>query len=126
MNYDVHWVKSLLAALLVAVACGRAQGADTDAEKTALAVEALGRLQGVDINTNQKLKDAVMRVLEKTRGTANFVKLVQQFKLTGQSAGLLEVAMAQPAGESGVEAMRMLLAGGDVAVVHLVETWAEH
>lgn len=91
----------------------RVLAADADAEKTALAVEALGRLQGVDISSNPKLKDAVFRVLEKTRGTANFVKLVQQFKLTGQEAGLLEVAASQPSEQSGVEAIRLLLAGED-------------
>lgn len=117
MNFDGGVMRYLMVAALSALVCFRAPAADTDAEKTALAVEALGRLQGVDINTNPKLKDAVMRVLEKTRGTANFVKLVQQFKLTGQNAGLLEVAIAQPAGESGVEAMRLLLASGDMAVV---------
>jgi len=119
MIFDRAVMKSLLVSALLALVCFRAPAADAaaDAEKTALAVEALGRLQGVDINANPKLKDAVMRVLEKTRGTANFVKLVQQFKLTGQNAGLLEVAIAQPSGESGVEAMRLLLASGDMAVV---------
>jgi putative heme-binding domain-containing protein len=117
MNVGRGCLTCLIVAVLVAGACFRAPAADADAEKTALAVEALGRLQGVDIHANLKLKDAVMRVLEKTRGTANFVKLVQQFKLTGQNAGLLEVAIAQPAGESGVEAMRLLLASGDPAVV---------
>lgn len=117
MNFGRGVMWCLMVAALSALVCLRAPAADADAEKTALAVEALGRLQGVDINTNPKLKDAVMRVLEKTRGTANFVKLVQQFKLIGQNAGLLEVAIAQPAGESGVEAMRLLLASGDMAVV---------
>lgn len=103
----------LLAVVLVGAVEMRVCAADADAEKTALAVEALGRLQGVDINTNPKLKEAVFRVLEKTRGTANFVKLVQQFKLTGQEAGLIEVAAAQPSEQSGVEAIRLLLAGED-------------
>jgi putative heme-binding domain-containing protein len=91
--------------------------AEADADKTALAVEALGRLQGMDINANLKLKEAVLKVLEKTRGTASFVKLVQQFKLADQNEGLLEVAIAQPASESGVEAMRLLLAGGGTALI---------
>src|SRR5688572_3137846 len=93
------------------------RAADPETEKTALAVEALSRLQGVDINANPKLKESVLKVLEKTRGTANFVKLVQQFQLTDQNAGLLEVAIAQPAAESGVEAMRLLLASGEVAAI---------
>lgn len=109
--------KPLLTALLILLHALPIPAADADAEKTALAVEALSRLQGVDINANPKLKASVLKVLEKSRGTANFVKLVQQFKLADQSPGLLEVAIAQPAGEAGVEAMRMLLAAGDVSVL---------
>ena len=108
---------ALAALALVTTLRGGAAAVDADADKTALAVEALGRLQGVDINTNPKLKEAVLKVLEKTRGTANFVKLVQQFKLAGQNEGLLEVAIAQPASESGVEAMRLLLGGDGTTLI---------
>src|ERR1051325_3816034 len=107
----------LLGTALVLALCLRVVAADVDAEKTALAVEALSRLQGVDLNANAKLKETVLKVLERTRGTPGFVKLVQQFKLTGQTGRLLEVAVAQPAGESGVEAMRLILASGDTALL---------
>lgn len=122
MFFQVPMLARVLAmASLFALAEGGAErllAADAaDADKTALAVEALSRLQGVDINANPKLKESVLKVLEKTRGTANFVKLVQQFQLTDQNAGLLEVAIAQPAAESGVEAMRLLLASGEVAAI---------
>lgn len=117
MMFNRGWLSGLLVAVLIPAVAGRVRSADADAEKTALAVEALSRLQGVDIHANPKLKDAVMRVLEKTRGTANFVKLVQQFKLPGQETGLLEVAAAQPAGESGVEALRLVLAGGHAKAI---------
>ena len=86
-----------------------------EARRTALAVEALGRLQGMDLDQNPKIKEAVLRTLAKTRGTASFVKLVQQFNLQGQNAGLLEVAMQNPADETGVEAMRLVLASKDLA-----------
>lgn len=105
-------------AMMMMVAMTVAEGAaDDDAQKTALAVAALSRLQGVDINANAKLKEAVLRVLERTRGTANFVKLVQQFKLPGQEPGLLEVAAAEPASESGVEAMRLVLGSTATALI---------
>jgi len=90
---------------------------DAEADRIALAVEALTRLEGVDLNANAALKERVLKVLDKTRGTPNFVRLVQHFKLKDQNAGLLEVALAQPAGESGVEATRMLLAEGDTALL---------
>lgn len=103
--------------LLALVALPSLRAADAEPDKTAFAVEALSRLQGMDIEANPKLKAAVLRVLEKTRGTPNFVKLVQQFKLAGQNAGLLEVALLQPAGESGVAAVRMILASDDAALL---------
>jgi len=80
-----------------------------------MAVEALGRLQGIDLDQNPKLKATVLKVLEQTRGTANFVKLVQQFKLQDQTAGLLEVAVRNSRNETGVQAMRLLLANKDYA-----------
>lgn len=82
----------------------------SEAERTALAVEALSRLQGVNIEQNPRLKETVLKVLERTRGTPNFVKLVQQFKLKGQEQGLLDVASKNSGNETGVEAMRLLLA----------------
>jgi putative heme-binding domain-containing protein len=85
----------------------------SDAERIALAVDALTRLENVDLDANAALKERVLKVLDKTRGTADFVKLVRHFKLTGQNVGLLEVAAARPAEESGVEAMRLVLASGD-------------
>lgn len=79
-------------------------------DQTAIAVEALTRLQNVDLEQNPKLKQTVLRVLEKTRGTPNFVKLVQQFKLKDQDAGLLNVATRNSTNEIGVEAVRLVLA----------------
>ncbi len=87
------------------------------ADRTALAVEALSRLQGVDLNQNEKLKETVFKLLEKTRGTENFLKLVRQFKLTGQGAGLLEVAVRNSANDTGAEAMRLLLASQESALL---------
>lgn len=91
--------------------------AEAEADRVALAVDALTRLEGVDLNANPGLKARILQVLEKARGTPNFVKLVQHFKLPDQNAGLLEAAIAQPANESGVEAMRLVLASGDLSLV---------
>jgi len=105
-----------LAAVLAAPAF-RLGAAEAGADRIALAVEALTRLEGVDLNANAALKGRVLQVLDKTRGTPGFVKLVQHFNLPDQNAGLLEVAVAQPSGESGVEAMRLILAKGDAVLV---------
>ena len=84
-----------------------------DPDRVALAVEAISRLPDVDLDQNPKIKETVFKVLEKTRGTDNFVKLVQQFKLTNQEPGLLEVAVQNSSSEAGVQAMRLVLAGKD-------------
>jgi putative heme-binding domain-containing protein len=108
---------ALSGAVLVFGSTSFVRGADGDAERTALAVETLTRLPSTDLESNPKLKETVLRVLERTRGTPNFVKLVQKFHLTGQTPGLIELAIAEPAGESGVEAARLVLAGHDTEAV---------
>lgn len=109
-------MKALLCCWIVALALPLA-AADAEADRVALAIEALTRLENVDLNANTTLQERVLKVLDKTRGTASFVKLVQHFKFTNQNAGLLEVAIAQPSGESGVEAMRMMLASGGTGLL---------
>ncbi|HMJ89654.1 MAG TPA: hypothetical protein VK530_07540 [Candidatus Acidoferrum sp.] len=91
--------------------------ADADQEKINTAVETLTRLENVNLDEKPAIKAAVERVLNRTRGTPNYVKLVRHFNLKDRNAGLLEVALNNPADESGVEAMRLVLAGKDVAVV---------
>lgn len=85
-------------------------------------MEALSRLKGVDLATHPALQTAVMKMLEARRGTPDFVKIVQDFKITGLNPGLLEVAVKHPAEDSGVAAMRLILASGDVAVVQAALT----
>ena len=82
-------------------------------ERLVTMIEALSRLSPEQVNGNPKLKEALGRVLEATRGTPQFLKLVQQFELTDQNAGLLEIAVRNPADESGVAAMRLILARQD-------------
>jgi putative heme-binding domain-containing protein len=81
-------------------------------QKINTAVEALTRMQNVNLDEKPAVKAAVQRVLEKTRGTPQFVKLVQHFKLRDQNDGLVQVAINNPRDESGVQAIRMVLASG--------------
>jgi putative heme-binding domain-containing protein len=81
------------------------------------AVDALTRLENVNLSEKPAVKAAVEHVLEKTRGTPNFVKLVQHFRLTNQNPGLLEVAIKNPADENGVQAVRLVLASKDSSAV---------
>lgn len=100
-----------LAALFVTV-CLAVIGAELPDERTRIAVEALLKLPRVDLEQNAKVKEAVSKLLVKTEGTAEFVKLVQHFKVRGQEEGLLAVAVRDPKDDFGVEAMRMVIASG--------------
>src|SRR5437588_12770718 len=77
--------------LFVATAALSGSGETQD---NTLALEALSRLQGVDLDANPGLKAVVLKLLDKTRGTAQFVQITKQFHFQDQDAGLLEVAIA--------------------------------
>jgi putative heme-binding domain-containing protein len=83
-----------------------AQPAKLD-DQTAVQVEALNRLKGADLESNAALKTAVLRVLEKTRGTPQFVEIVRDFSLKGQADALLDYATKYPAEASAIEAFRL-------------------
>src|SRR5688572_5901026 len=78
-----------------------------------VAVEAITRLQNIDLEQNAKIKETVFKLLERTRGTPDFLKLVKHFKIKGQESALLDLAIAHPSDELGVEAMRLVLSGPD-------------
>jgi len=96
-----------LAALLGAAAL--AAPAELD-EKTRTMVEALSRLKGVDLEASPGVKAAVLRALDKVRGTPLLVEIVRDFKIKGEAAALIEYAVANPGASGGVEAGRIALA----------------
>lgn len=99
----------LLAGRTIVVA--RAADSAPDSNRTAIAVEALSRLKGMDLAANPAVRQAVLKVLEQTRGTPQFVELVRDFKLPDQEAALLEYAAQHPDSSAGTEAMRLVLNG---------------
>ncbi|HKQ40134.1 MAG TPA: c-type cytochrome [Verrucomicrobiae bacterium] len=92
----------------------------THAQDERTRIEAVLKLQGVDLEQNAKLKKTVTKLLVRTAGTPEFVKLVQHFKVPGQEEGLLAVAVKNPKSDFGVEAMRMVIASGKQDVVQKV------
>jgi putative heme-binding domain-containing protein len=100
----------VLRTILVFAFCavGLAQAPSID-EQTAIQIEALNRLKGVDLESNPALKNAVTKVLEKTRGTPHFVEVVREFNLKGHGPALMEYALKFPNESSGVEAFRLAL-----------------
>ncbi|MEK6234302.1 MAG: NPCBM/NEW2 domain-containing protein [Planctomycetales bacterium] len=73
----------------------------------------LARLGNVDINS-PKLKAAVEKVLDSVQGTQQFIDMVQQFKLKDRYPQVLQMAIAQPDDQLGVEAARALLSANQL------------
>src|SRR5438874_392276 len=48
----------------------------SESQRTAIALEALSHLQGVDLEAKPNLKAAVLKLLGRTRGTPQFVQIV--------------------------------------------------
>ena len=109
--------------LLVTALCVTtfAQPANVD-EKTAVQIEALNRLKGADLEGNAALKAAVLRILEKTRGTPQFVEIVRDFNLKGHGSALLEYAIKYPGETSGIEAFRLALAEETLSISSLLDS----
>jgi putative heme-binding domain-containing protein len=117
-NIDATMPWILIALICAVSVASPASAADSEEQqKLNTAVEALTRMDKATHDEKPAIQAAVQRVLGKTRGTPNFVKLVRHFALTNHNAGLLEVAAALPADESGVEAVRLVLANGDAKSV---------
>jgi putative heme-binding domain-containing protein len=88
-----------------------------DANQTAILSEALARIPANKINEQPELKAALTRVLDASKGTAEFVDLVQRFKVTDRNPDLLELAIQKPNDQLGVEALRALFANNGLALV---------
>ncbi len=93
--------------------CETTSADDAQAAKDSTIVETLLRLKTIDVNSNAKLKDAVMRHLELHKGTEKYVDLIDKLNVQGVGAQLLEVALADPASTEGVRAGGLLLKRGE-------------
>jgi putative heme-binding domain-containing protein len=103
-----HWSLIILLGCLALAAAGQ-----SDSDRTSLAVEALTRLENIDLEQNAKIKEAVFKLLEKTRGTPDFLRLVDHFKIKNQEAALIDLAVARSNDETGAAALRVVLAGSN-------------
>jgi len=110
-------MKRLLAFVVVVLFVPSTPAQQLDPARVETIIEALSRLEPAQVTANERLRDALDKVLAATRGTARFAKLVEQFKLADQQAGLLEVASKFPADEAGVTAARLVLAAKDTTAL---------
>ena len=86
--------------------------ASTDRLKL-VAVEALRRVDGLDIGGNAEHRRVVDRVLENVRGTPAFVDLAARFKLRDQAEEVLQLAKKNADNEIAVKAIRYLFDVGE-------------
>lgn len=101
--------------VLAIIAC--ALTISVHAQVDATAIEALSRLKGIDLEANPGLKAAVLKVLDKTKGTPQFIEIVRDFEIKGQSKELIDFAAKHPTDSTGVEALRLAVAESGVAAL---------
>src|SRR6476620_7481287 len=92
-------------------------GASAFAQADATQIEALSRLKDVDLEANPALKAAVIKVLDKTKGTPQFVEIVRYFNLKDQTKELVDFAAKHPTDSTGVEALRIAFAEAGAAAL---------
>lgn len=108
----------LIVCLLFTPLGSRAQesgGGNSETEQAAkdkLIVETVLRLPSFDVNSNEKVKAAVMRYLDTQRGTPRYLELVERFRLTDTTAELLRMSIENPASTEAVKAASLLLEFG--------------
>jgi len=83
--------------------------AETNSDRTTIALEALQRLKGIDLENNPAIKAAVFKLLNQTRDQPEFVQLVRDFQIKDQEAALLQFAGRHPRDPAAVDAVRMVL-----------------
>jgi len=78
-------------------------------QSNTIAMEALSRLKGSDLESNPAVKTAVMKILDQSKGTPQFVEIVRDFKIKGQEPALLDFASKDPPSSAATEAVRIVL-----------------
>ncbi len=122
MILRLHWLGLVLlsgwfcAANLFATDTG---ATSTQADRKAVNLEALSRLKGLDLEANPGVKAVVLKLLDQVQGTPEFVEIVRDFHIQGQTQGLLAMALKDPAGPNGAEAMRLVLQSPDTNAIQI-------
>ena len=100
----------LVMSLCVTPAFAQDQSVDSEqADRDRLVVETLLRLEGYDLESNQKAKAAVLRHLKRHEGKTEYVKLAEHFKLRETVPVLLEVALKRAEDTVGAEAVSLIV-----------------
>ncbi len=81
-----------------------------EAKTSYVNVEAISRLSGFDISKNPEHQAAMNRILDGLAGQPQFITLVEKFNVASRFPELLALAQAKPDEQSGIDAVRVLLA----------------
>lgn len=84
--------------------------ASDPARQRLIMAEAVTRLNGSDLKQNAAHMAAVNRLLDASRGTPEFVQLVERLKLTERYPEVLALAAANADSQLGIDAIRSILA----------------
>jgi putative heme-binding domain-containing protein len=114
----ISWSHAFALAGALILGVPTALGAEPGAPpNTAIALEALSRLKGIDLAANPAVRAAVQKVLQQVRGRPEFLEIVRDFQLLDQDPGLVEVAAKNPRDSSGVEAARLVVEHGSLELL---------
>ena len=114
-----HWCSCALVSWLGACRVLSADPAPNtpDSGRKAVNLEALSRLKGLDLDANPSVKAVVLKLLDQVQGTPDFVEIVRDFHIRGQTQQLLAIVAKDPAGPTGAEAMRLALQDSDTNAI---------
>lgn len=87
----------------------RAEDGDDRARKDMIIVLAAERMENFDWQSDQRVKAAVQRQIQRAKGTPEFLELIKRFKPDGMETELLELASKNGDNSTGVEAVGLLL-----------------
>ena len=88
-----------------------------DDRRSYVRAEAVKRLEEIDPDHEAEYRGRLNQILQEVSGTRQFVRLVDRFELSDRYSELLALAQARPADQSGVEAIRLLLARNQMKLI---------
>lgn len=104
--------------LAVASMIALARGEEPAPAPPKVALEALQRLKGVDLESNPALKAAVVKVVASTRGTPDFIQVARILELPDASGEVLATALKLGADDArAVDGLRWILGRGELELV---------
>ena len=101
-------VTQTLLCLVISQSTLHAADADPRARQDAIVVRAVERMNGYDYRSNPAVERAVMRQIERSQGTPEFMKLVKRFQPPGIESQLIQTLLGDDR-SSAVESVEMLL-----------------